>query len=453
MKKLIYFLILILIVWACQDKIVPVKSRYTPVNVGSAPNDGTGDNLRAAFQKVNAGFVDVYDSLGHIYTETQTKKVINDSLNGRVADALLLNDYALLSTDTNTYGGAITKNYFDTYNLAGTGGKFYVLSGNIDSLGFPATNDTSITHTNFIGKHVTIYREGSLQQQHFNNTEQDGFWFNSVTGEVRVRPAFTGGEQIEIWVTNTIEWESLIAEGEGGDPPATSDLLDSLLAYYDLDELSGVIVNDSRGDNDGTTTATINQAGKLGRSELFANPNAITIPYDASLIPQADEFTISLWFKLTQMPSTAGRAMFLFAYNNSAEPYQPIYISLESDVDNYVAFRLTNSTGTEFAYETDQSSVPYTTGSWYHVVCVNEGNGVNAKIYVNGVNVSSYSSAVFTGTIASFNTNISIGNIANGYNYAVVGNVDEIAIFDEALTSAQVTELYNSGAGLTYPFN
>lgn len=33
---------------------------YQPVNVGSAPNDGTGDPLRTAFQKINANFVEVY---------------------------------------------------------------------------------------------------------------------------------------------------------------------------------------------------------------------------------------------------------------------------------------------------------------------------------------------------------------------------------------------------------
>lgn len=79
MKKLIYFLILILLVVACQKRQFPSSTRYVPVGVGTVANDGTGDNLRTAFQKVNAGFVDVYDSLGNIYTEAQTDVVARDS--------------------------------------------------------------------------------------------------------------------------------------------------------------------------------------------------------------------------------------------------------------------------------------------------------------------------------------------------------------------------------------
>ena len=41
------------------------------LNVGSNANDGTGDNLRAAMQKVNENFTDLYSAPG-ISTDTLT---------------------------------------------------------------------------------------------------------------------------------------------------------------------------------------------------------------------------------------------------------------------------------------------------------------------------------------------------------------------------------------------
>lgn len=37
---------------------------YVPINVGAAPDDGTGDDLRTAFQKVNAGFAELACEVG-----------------------------------------------------------------------------------------------------------------------------------------------------------------------------------------------------------------------------------------------------------------------------------------------------------------------------------------------------------------------------------------------------
>ena len=87
MKKIIFLLFVVLLIAGCQKKITPYKSRYVPVDVGTAPNDGTGDPLRTAFQKVNAGFVDVYDSLGNIYTEAQTDQAVVDYVDGVIAAA------------------------------------------------------------------------------------------------------------------------------------------------------------------------------------------------------------------------------------------------------------------------------------------------------------------------------------------------------------------------------
>ena len=80
-------------------------------------------------------------------------------------------------------------------------------------------------------------------------------------------------------------------------------------------------------------------------------------------------------------------------------------------------------------------------GNWHNIVFVAGGSGVGSTIYIDG-------SSVATGNLkvqASANTdNFTIGTDANGSN-AYDGQLDSVAIFNYALTSANVTSIYNSG--------
>jgi hypothetical protein len=102
MKKILILFIALAFI-ACQRQ--PVKSRYVPVNT-STPNSGLGDNLYVAFQKVNAGFVDVYDSLGNIYTEAQSDQAIVDYVDDIIAAA----EVGIVSADSTitTEGGYLS---------------------------------------------------------------------------------------------------------------------------------------------------------------------------------------------------------------------------------------------------------------------------------------------------------------------------------------------------------
>ena len=329
-------------------------------------------------------------------------------------------------------------------------GTFYYLKGRVGVTdGLPDDGDSLLIHTNFIGKHVNVFREGQLQQQNPDNTDTDGFWFDNATGKITFRPILAANEQLEVWSTNTILWEALIPEGGsggGGSPPGTP-LLDSLLAYYSLDEVAGTTIDDKIS-NDGTTTATVNQVGKLGRSELFNGTTYATIPNAASLLPQKDEMTFACWFYLITLPSVAGHYGYIARFRDGTAPYYmaSVYIT----TTNYIEFDITNIAGTEFGYETAAAAV--VAGQWYHLCVVNEGNGVDAKIYLNGANITSYHPNVFMGDLLQFDSVISIGNHSSGSALGILGYIDEVGYWDEALTGAQVTELYNAGTGITYPF-
>lgn len=69
MKKLILIFVFFISVITLQAQVL--------IGVGTVANDGTGDPLRTAFQKHNTNVTAIYDSLSHIYTETQVTNFLN----------------------------------------------------------------------------------------------------------------------------------------------------------------------------------------------------------------------------------------------------------------------------------------------------------------------------------------------------------------------------------------
>ena len=258
MKKILYLLLFIPFGLSAQTATMSLS-------VGTTANDGTGTPLRTFAIMTKTDFAAVRDSLANIYREVQVLQKINDSLNALRAAATPLGDIAALTVDTLTWLPTMS----DLANIeggGGTSGKFYILSGKVNDLGFPDTGDTSMTHTNFPGKHITLFRRGRKIEQNPTNARVDTT-FRVTDGIVYVKPAFQDDEQIEIWSTNTIQWEGLTAEGGGGE--AESSLLTGLRAGWKLDEVSGNAINDVLGVYNGTTTGTVNAPGKFGVAESF----------------------------------------------------------------------------------------------------------------------------------------------------------------------------------------
>lgn len=91
-----------------------------------------------------------------------------------------------------------------------------------------------------------------------------------------------------------------------------------------------------------------------------------------------------------------------------------------------------------------------TVGTWYHIAMTCDASN-NVKLYFNG-------SVILTGTWGSTGTGSNFTQI-NGANGGTTGNFsgpfsfDEFGVWNKELTSAEVTELINGGAGNQYPFS
>jgi len=429
MKKILIILFIPLL-WACQEKIVPVKERYTPVNVGTTANDGTGDNLRAAFIKVNAGFAEIADSLGNIYTEAQTRALIGDT-------ATVLRVYT--GTEINDNNQALLDSAIDIEDyledFAGTGGS---TSWDIQQFtvgvttGAPSASDTTYTQTAFQGKNIGLYRDGLRQTRNFTATNtQEGFRFNSTTGVITVLPAWEANEQIILAIDEPINYTFIPIEGQ------ESTLQTDLLGLWKFDEISGTAISDALGVNNGTTTATVNQVGIDGKAIKFDGlGDYARVPYSASLsVTGLDNFSVSAWFYLDSISIANGQNLVCLKTNDAN--YWSVLLRI--DANNAIIFYAKNSSATTYDANTANSAV--TTGQWYNVIAtLNDGT---MKIYLDGVDATT-AADTFSGTMFPFNDYVYFGAGSSSSVSYIRGYIDEPALWDKTLSGDEITEIQSS---------
>lgn len=87
-----------------------------------------------------------------------------------------------------------------------------------------------------------------------------------------------------------------------------------------------------------------------------------------------------------------------------------------------------------------------TAGVWQHVVLTYTGaSNLNAaRVYINAVVGDTPGSAVLSGTWGNANS-FNLGNRGAAATFPFVGNIDEVSVYDKALSASEVTELYNGG--------
>jgi hypothetical protein len=152
-------------------------------------------------------------------------------------------------------------------------------------------------------------------------------------------------------------------------------------------------------------------------------------------------FSVSFWAKLNSVSGTQP-----FLSKDTANPNREWAISIFSDSSNGVRIFLKNQGGN--SQQSIDSSTALTTGVWYHITTTYDGRGGSdaadgLNIYINGIldtptNISKGTYTAMSNTTAP----VYIGKYSSS---EINGKIDETAIFNTALTEAQVLEIYNNG--------
>jgi hypothetical protein len=206
---------------------------------------------------------------------------------------------------------------------------------------------------------------------------------------------------------------------------ASKPTLPDPIGYWSFDDQGETTTADlSAGGNDGTLVGTVAYTpGHTGQAGDFAaqlNGTDAAITSNAPLLSNLEAFTMTGWVKFTA--EQANRTGF-FGQNDVVE------FGL-SDLDT---IELWNPTGGAI-----QTAFGPSTNGWRHIAVTADATG--RRIFIDGVQVATGS--VSTPTVdAGFNFNIGGAGIQDGSGNFLNGEVDDVAVWDVALTRSFIQQL------------
>jgi hypothetical protein len=230
------------------------------------------------------------------------------------------------------------------------------------------------------------------------------------------------------------------APAAGGGP---SSLLTGLVAYWKLDEASGTR-NDSVGANHLTDASSVGSAaGKLGNAASFAtaSTDSLSLSDNAEVSTGDVDFTFAFWLYLT----------------DEGGPYIPISKDEESNRDYTFDFNAIGGSKTLRFYINGgavnvESASGLSASTWYFVVAWHDSTANTLNLKINNGTTQSVSTGGTTPTDSGSAFRIG-GRNYSGFEWWLNGLVDDVGLWKgRILTSGEMTEIYNSGNGVTYPF-
>ena len=204
------------------------------------------------------------------------------------------------------------------------------------------------------------------------------------------------------------------------------------VSWWMFDEGLGVTAHDSANDNDGTIYGATWITGKIDGALSFDGLNDYVDMVDTVKNYLDTSYSVSAWIKADTLISNKA----ILGYRHSTDANPVLFQIGHNNEDVGIDVR---DNSLNLASATYANAI--TTDTWYHVAGVREANTVN--VYVNGVS-GTPDSATF-GAISPDNLKIGAfqfgGNpVSNHFN----GAIDDVMIFDRALSEEEIWELYQS---------
>ena len=207
---------------------------------------------------------------------------------------------------------------------------------------------------------------------------------------------------------------------------------DGLVAYYKLDGNGNDIVSSYNGTS-GYSTAS---SGKINQGLACGGSNYMALPD----IPFSSNMSICGWGYANSWDTYSG--LINIDYGDATKKS----IRIVKEGENIIAMA-SESGGA--ARKASYSSIP-STGAWHFYAAV--ANGSTLKFYIDNVEVASVACGNLNTTYSGTNwSGLGWGKVWSGAsNIYFNGTIDEVSIWNRALTSDEITQLYNNGNGLTY---
>jgi hypothetical protein len=400
----------------------------TPTNVDFGVegqiNYGARFNGTSAYISTGGSIVNSLTSItvaGWFYTEPNTNYsyALHFGTTGTDGDAISISrwnntasgGFGAYTLYANIGSGSVDGNYTlnenTWYHIAitwtGTTMKFYV-NGNLEttattsSLSIPASGNSG-----YIGRYIinqSFNWKGTIDQLRI---------FNKALSSDEVSTLYAETACVYTCTTDTVDY------------PTTN------VAYYKLDNSA----EDETGIYDGTESNIEYRFGRFGQAAVFNGTNSYIYASNSVQQPTTN-FSASVWVLFHQIKASSVGVIGNF----------------KTGVTPQVGWAIAHQNGTPLQFWADgtansnggmvQSTSSIPTNEWIHVVGTYDGS--NVKIYING---SLENTKSYTQTPATTDQPLAIGRWYGNFNdFYTDGQIDQVRIFSSALTSTQVTELY-----------
>jgi hypothetical protein len=216
----------------------------------------------------------------------------------------------------------------------------------------------------------------------------------------------------------------------GTSPASTNGLLNNLVAYYSLDNVSDATGRGNTLTNNGGASFV---AGRVGNCANFvaASGQRLVRASTSDLVLGDIDFTITCWVNLGD--KSVDRPIVVKGDGGGYE-YGIVYDAAQD------MFKFTDSNHSVLASTFGSPSL----ATWYFIAVTYLNGSSFPSISVN----SGAADADGIGQIPD-TKNFNIGTDGGGVSF-MDGRMDEVGIWKAVLTPDQLTALYNSGAGLAY---
>ena len=193
--------------------------------------------------------------------------------------------------------------------------------------------------------------------------------------------------------------------------------------------------------NDGTLFNGTYVKGVIGQAFSFDPDNSpgwtgVQIP-DRPAYALTDALTITGWIR------PQGNGYIIFWRGDNRPGLDPYALSMQGDHD--LAFIISDEEGNNPRVD---ATIPY--HQWTHVAAIFDSSIGTMSLYINGVLAAQTVTAVrpFAELQPDSSPGVGIGNLNDGVNnFPFVGDIDEIALFDRALSANEIQRLYRVGGG------
>ncbi|MBT6399721.1 MAG: hypothetical protein HOK04_08030, partial [Verrucomicrobia bacterium] len=211
-----------------------------------------------------------------------------------------------------------------------------------------------------------------------------------------------------------------------------------LVAHWPLDANAKDLLGNHDGAESGVIFGVEGAANHTGTAAEFnGSSSTITVPFDSAMNPES--FTLSMW---VNADSTNGFASPVTSRDDTPTSVHG-YLVYNDRSGNW---NFWTGTGGPSGAWNQMSGGKVEIGSWTHIAVSYDDGSQTKKLYVNGSLASSNSAPNLYDPNGPQSENLHIGSGADsGGAFFFDGLIDDVALWDHALTSAEIKDIMTNG--------